>query len=561
MNRAERRRQEKLIKKQKKRGTQETVEQTKQKAADWFQKALTCQQNSQLKEAIQCYRKAISVNRGFIEAHNNLGNLLRNIGKPEEARLTFEMALKIDPGNSTIKSNLATVLQLQGNVDEAIRLLEEVVRNNASHVDALNNLGLLYYSKSRFEEAKKIFEKILARDHDNTDALNNLGTILHYEGNSEKAEKLFKQVISKIPEHFNAKNNLGELYADTDRIDEAINCYKDALKINPEFTRSKRNLGFSYLWKQDLENALHCLKESAEEQHNNLYRMKKGFLSKARVKHDYEQLNYLLNKGLIDKKYAKIIKQLAQLKHSDADTIKVSEEVESLCQKIIFLPKEKRIEKIVNPYLDVKKIQKDFKKRKPAEYVVIDDLLTKESLSEIQRFCNESTIWKTEYGPGYLGAFMGEGFASKFIMKFSEELKTTFEEIFGDRLLQQAWAFKCDNSRSGIKIHADFAAVNVNFWLSPESANLDTKTGGLVVWNKPSPPNWHFQDYNTNEQKIRSYLRNKEANFIRVPFKENRVLIFNSTLFHETDQMKFKEGYENRRTNMTLLYGRDLRRN
>ena len=144
---------------------------------------------------------------------------------------------------------------------------------------------------------------------------------------------------------------------------------------------------------------------------------------------------------------------------------------------------------------------------------------------------------------------------------FSEELKTTFKGIFGDRLLQQAWAFKCDNSQSGVKIHADFAAVNVNFWLSPESANLDTKTGGLIVWDKPSPPDWHFQDYNTNEEKIRSYLQDQKASFIRVPFKENRVLIFNSTLFHETDQMKFKEGYENRRTNMTLLYGRDLRKN
>jgi len=558
MNRAERRRQEKLIKKQKEGRTEEA---TDQKAIDFFQKALICQQNSQLEEAIQLYRKALSANRNFMEAYNNLGNLLRNIGKPEEAKLIFEKALKTDPENSTIKSNLATVLQLQGHVDKAIHLLKEVIGNDPNHTDALNNLGLLYYSKSRFEEAKEVFEKILGRDRDNTDALNNLGTILHYEGNSEKAEKLFKQIIDKIPEHFNARNNLGELYADTDKIDSAINCYKDALKINPKFTRSKRNLGFSYLWKQDLDNALHYLKESAEEQHNNLYQVKKGFLSKTRIKHDYDQLNHLLNKKLIDKKYTKTIEQLAQLKDSNEDPVTVPEEVEDLCQKIIFLPEEKNIGRIINPDLDVNKIQKDFRKHEPAEYVVIDNLLTKEAMLEIRRFCNESTIWKTEYGPGYLGAFMGEGFASKFIMRFSEELKTTFKGIFGDRLLQQAWAFKCDNSQSGVKIHADFAAVNVNFWLSPESANLDTKTGGLIVWDKPSPPDWHFQDYNTNEEKIRSYLQDQKASFIRVPFKENRVLIFNSTLFHETDQMKFKEGYENRRTNMTLLYGRDLRKN
>ena len=106
-----------------------------------------------------------------------------------------------------------------------------------------------------------------------------------------------------------------------------------------------------------MDNALHYLKESAEEQHNNLYQVKKGFLSKTRIKHDYDQLNHLLNKKLIDKKYTKTIEQLAQLKDSNEDPVTVPEEVEDLCQKIIFLPEEKNIGKIINPDLDVNKIQ------------------------------------------------------------------------------------------------------------------------------------------------------------------------------------------------------------
>ena len=33
-------------------------------------------------------------------------------------------------------------------------------------------------------------------------------------------------------------------------------------------------------------------------------------------------------------------------------------------------------------------------------------------------------------------------------------------------------------------------------------------------------------------------------------------MIFNSDLFHETDRIAFADGYENRRINVTLLYGR-----
>ena len=36
-------------------------------------------------------------------------------------------------------------------------------------------------------------------------------------------------------------------------------------------------------------------------------------------------------------------------------------------------------------------------------------------------------------------------------------------------------------------MHADAAAVNVNFWLTPDDANLDPDGGGLVVWDKEAP--------------------------------------------------------------------------
>jgi hypothetical protein len=45
---------------------------------------------------------------------------------------------------------------------------------------------------------------------------------------------------------------------------------------------------------------------------------------------------------------------------------------------------------------------------------------------------------------------------------------------------------------------------------------------------------------------------------VTVPHRENRVVIFNSTLFHETDRVEFREGYENRRINVTLLFGKRL---
>jgi hypothetical protein len=42
---------------------------------------------------------------------------------------------------------------------------------------------------------------------------------------------------------------------------------------------------------------------------------------------------------------------------------------------------------------------------------------------------------------------------------------------------------------------------------------------------------------------------------VTVAYRQNRVVIFNSDLFHETAPFKFRKGYTNRRINLTMLFG------
>src|SRR4051794_26973571 len=59
-----------------------------------------------------------------------------------------------------------------------------------------------------------------------------------------------------------------------------------------------------------------------------------------------------------------------------------------------------------------------------------------------------------------------------------EELRSNFPAILGEHPLLRWWGFKYDSRLSGINVHADFAAVNVNFWITPDDANLEPGTGG-----------------------------------------------------------------------------------
>jgi hypothetical protein len=95
----------------------------------------------------------------------------------------------------------------------------------------------------------------------------------------------------------------------------------------------------------------------------------------------------------------------------------------------------------------------------------------------------------------------------------------------------------------------------VNFWITPDAANLDRGSGGLVIWDKAAPLDWGFAKFNADEKAAYSFLEECGAKPITIPYRANRAVIFDSDLFHETDTITFREGYENRRINCTLLYG------
>ena len=156
---------------------------------------------------------------------------------------------------------------------------------------------------------------------------------------------------------------------------------------------------------------------------------------------------------------------------------------------------------------------------------------------------------------GYIGAYLRDGLACPLFLQIAEEMRTTFPKIFKNHPLKQLWAFKYDNRFAGIKVHADFAAVNVNFWVTPNAANLNSLSGGLVVYNTEAPLEWDFKTFNSNREKILEHLEDKNDEKSIVPYNENRIVIFNSNLIHETDKFEFKEGYENRRINVTMLFG------
>jgi hypothetical protein len=98
--------------------------------------------------------------------------------------------------------------------------------------------------------------------------------------------------------------------------------------------------------------------------------------------------------------------------------------------------------------------------------------------------------------------------------------------------------------------------VNVNFYIAPDEANLDPQSGGMDIWDVTVPPGEDMRRYNGDEDLTRDFLRRSNARLTRIAHRANRAVIFRSDHFHKTSDCHFREGYLNKRINVSLLFGR-----
>ena len=224
---------------------------------------------------------------------------------------------------------------------------------------------------------------------------------------------------------------------------------------------------------------------------------------------------------------------------------------------------------LLNPDNDFAKMERQWfgeEKGHHSGIVVIDNLLSPIVLDNVRDYLMMSSFYydvKTPRYGRYVGSYINDGMHDKLLMAIAFDLHKAMPRVMKGHDMKEMWSYKYESSpegttdyTTGIHTHADDAAVNVNIWITPSDANLDPTSGGLVVFTAKPPDHWDFNSFNANWEYVEENLL-KPTGFanVTVPYRQNRAVIFDSFLFHKTDNCRFRQGYENRRINLTILYG------
>ncbi len=466
---------------------------------------------------------------------------------------------------------------------EAVEVLTKATGRAPRSAMIRCNLAFACRSAGRLEDAAREARRALRLDPNLTAALTVLGTSLADLGRPADALEPLRKALERSPGLGRVLLALATSLRALGRDDEARARYEEAVAANPGFGDAWVGLGWLHVGQRRYEDAAGCFKSGLVARRASRWWPGGDTppappgpplpINAPKLAHDIEQFAFLVDKGLLPPDFAETAAAYGSFKteieriHGEAATVALAaNELGVLADSYARVVRWRETPPHPGPVLgegwDRREVERRYEV--PPGICWVDGLLTPAALADLRRFCLESTIWndvghnfkEDATRRAYLGTYAGDGFCCPLLFQIAEDLTRALPAILKDHRLQQMWAYKYEPRLEGIGIHGDNAAVNVNFWLTPDEANLNPESGGLVVYPVEAPAAWDFDDYNKDRKKIRRFLDGSGVEPVNVPYRQNRAVIFNSDLFHATAPLDFKPGYENRRINVTMLFGR-----
>jgi len=193
------------------------------------------------------FRRALALDPQYALAWYNLGGLLQERGRLNEAVDAYRAAVQAAPDFAEAGNNLALVLQIQERNDEAISVLVEVLRRQPDYADGYRSLGALLEAERRDEPAWQCYARAIELAPGVADTHYHAGLVLLRLDKPHDATTQFALAIAIDDKHARAYNELGNVQRQLGARADAAQSYTAATAIQPDFAEAFSNLGNALL--------------------------------------------------------------------------------------------------------------------------------------------------------------------------------------------------------------------------------------------------------------------------------------------------------------------------
>jgi len=212
---------------------------------------LTWRQATTYTDIETLWRTTLAKNPECWMGHTNLGLVLFEKGKVDDAIAHYRSALQMQPDWWDAEYNLGTALLAKGQVDEAILHCEKAVSMRPTDPDAQVSLGNLLAQKGQLDEAIAHYQKAIAVRPDYFLARYGLGHALLEKGELDSAIQVCRSALLLRPLDADCHTTLAIALEEKGNPAEAVQHYQKALELGPSSIPTLTNLAWLLATSQD----------------------------------------------------------------------------------------------------------------------------------------------------------------------------------------------------------------------------------------------------------------------------------------------------------------------
>ncbi len=178
-----------------------------------FQQAVSHTQLGEPDQAIAQYQRALVLKPNYIEAHCNLGNLLKHQADLQGAIACYTQALRLAPQAAQVHYNLGVCYQDQFEPERAIECFRNAVRHHPDYAIAYNNLGVVLSEIGETGQAISCYRKAQKLAPNFAEPFYNLHALLLNTQDLTDSIACLEKAFSLEPHNHNYRFFLGMLNA------------------------------------------------------------------------------------------------------------------------------------------------------------------------------------------------------------------------------------------------------------------------------------------------------------------------------------------------------------
>lgn len=204
--------------------------------------ALTFAQVARWRDSVTLFNHTLAVTGENFLIEYNLGHVLGQQRKYDEALVHFGNALRLQPDFFDALINTGMTLTDQGRAAEAIPYLERALRAQPNSSKAHTQLALAFVQVNQKTEALREFRRAVALAPRHAEAHSNLGLMLAREGELSSAIEHLTEAVRLDPGSAEAHNNLGLVLLAQGDARASIPHFEAALRLKPDLAVARENL-------------------------------------------------------------------------------------------------------------------------------------------------------------------------------------------------------------------------------------------------------------------------------------------------------------------------------